>query len=122
MDNENEEEEEDQVMVEAFPNIPPQMAFTTSEELVLFMNGILLATMTWICTSRPDRQLLREVLPPANGSTDFQLTSQEIAYLMSCSWPKVFLLEAIEIFLKDQDGGRLIRLLASLSRTDNCEF
>eukprot|EP00108_Taenia_solium_P004582 TsM_000778700 transcript=TsM_000778700 gene=TsM_000778700 len=100
------------------PRIPFQITIT-SEELAVCVKGILLSTMTWISTFRPDRQLLRTFIQPTTYSSTTQLTPREIACLMSTAWPRVFILEAIEVFLKGQDSGRLVTFLTKLCSNGN---
>ncbi|VDK34211.1 unnamed protein product [Taenia asiatica] len=106
------------VSAEIKPRIPFQISIT-SEELAVCVKGILLSTMTWISTFRPDRQLLRTFIQPTTYSSTTQLTPREIACLMSTAWPRVFILEAIEVFLKGQDSGRLVTFLTKLCSNGN---
>ncbi|VDM33084.1 unnamed protein product [Hydatigera taeniaeformis] len=112
------EEERTPVFGKIEPRIPPQTS-TTPEELSVCVKGILLSTMTWISTIRPDRQLLRMFLQPPVYSAATQLTPREIACLMSITWPKVFILEAIEVFLKGRDGEKLVAFLVRLCNNGN---
>ncbi|KAL5104365.1 hypothetical protein TcWFU_009652 [Taenia crassiceps] len=88
-------DEKTSISAELEPRIPSQISIT-SEELAVCVKGILLSTMTWISTFRPDRQLLRIFLQPSTCASTTQLTPREIACLMSTAWPRVFTLEAIE--------------------------
>nr|CDS24663.1 Nuclear hormone receptor ligand binding core [Echinococcus granulosus] len=113
IEEQGDEDERTLVRGDSEPRIPPQTSII-SEELAVCVKGILLSIMTWISTFRPDRQLLRTFLQPTTYSSTFQLTPREIARLMSTSWPRVFILEAIEVFLKGQDSKKLISFLAKL--------
>lgn len=109
------------VLAEIEQRVPSPISITP-EELAVCVKGILLSSMTWISTFRPDRQLLRTFLQPTTYSSTTQLTPREIACLMSTAWPRVFILEAIEVFLKGQDSGRLVSFLVKLCSNGNATY
>ncbi|KAM7533228.1 hypothetical protein Aperf_G00000120032 [Anoplocephala perfoliata] len=104
---------------EVTPMPPPpmqiQMSSAAVDEIALFVNRVLFSVMTWVSTTRPDRKLLQILNTFTVFPMAFQLTPREIAYLLKSSWPRIFLLQAVEYFLRGEDGGKLSSFLATLN-------